>query len=445
MKFVILTPVIIILLSGLVSGIVSEVSEPPLVEPHLKVEHSVSTPICSNGSVSAPDYSKTSIINLTLEGVGDPIPVDVVFAIDYSNSMKTSDQTNERLKGTKKFIKSLSNSTDRAGLVYWNYDIIDSRCIDLTSEFDDIISKINKDIIGEGVHPEGWTDFNKALNASIDMFDNNDNNTKKCIIFLSNGKPEPPWRSDLYTPPNNQSSPVNLAKERGIEIWTVGFYSNSLSLNETEEQARNLTEIAQTTGGRYYPSGNLTVQDDFIKIYYQMTSLAGKEISIEYHAPSDMIYSIDHDRIEGDRKVFVWTPEDIGEIYIGKSWIESFKVSSENIGLFTLGSTPGSIASYTTYHQKPEVIPIIDRQLEVIPCGEPACLINLSIINITFEPGSIDIHIESENFNIGSGTFYDNCSTPTDPDGQPCENLVCVCVDPTWPNAPKSWPITGRR
>ncbi|WP_187287801.1 vWA domain-containing protein [Methanothrix harundinacea] len=195
-----------------------------LVEPYLRVDHEVTTPICVQGSEGAPDYARRSTVTITLEGLGDPTPVEVVFAIDYSNTMKISDPKNARLVATKEFIKNLNKSSDRAGLVYWNNSIIESRVVNLTSEFDEIIAKLDKDISGRGVSPEGFTDFNRALNASIDMFSNKSKNTKKCIIFLSDGEPKPQWIPSIYTPPDGESSPVNRAKDAGIQIWTEYSY-----------------------------------------------------------------------------------------------------------------------------------------------------------------------------------------------------------------------------
>jgi hypothetical protein len=389
-----------------------------LMSPHLEVEHKIMTPICSLGSGAIPDHEK-SVVTLTLKPVGDPIPLEVVFAIDYSESMIEADQNKDRLKATKKFVEILNSTNgDKAGLVYWNYGTMDSRQIPPTDNLSFIISILDKDISENLVTPVLGTDFNGGLNASINMFEDYESGMKKCILFLSDGDP-------VYEPFYSKSV-LDPAKGAGIQIWTVG-----LSIDQ-EDEATILKEISRTTGGKYYNATNLTVEEVFIEIYREMTSLAGKDITVEYHAPKDLIYSIKHDRIEGDNKIFVWTPEDL---YIGKRpWIESFQVSSKETGFFTLGNAPGSLVSYTTHDLKPEEIPIEDRQLEVIQCCDPCYPINFSVINITFEPGSIDIHIEGENFNFGSGSFCNNCTTiPTDPNGEPCERIVCVCADPTRP------------
>jgi len=420
MKFVYLIILITIVLYG--SAILSGSA---LVEPYLRVDHEVTTPICVQGSEGAPDYARRSTVTITLEGLGDPTPVEVVFAIDYSNTMKISDPKNARLVATKEFIKNLNKSSDRAGLVYWNNSIIESRVVNLTSEFDEIIAKLDKDISGRGVSPEGFTDFNRALNASIDMFSNKSKNTKKCIIFLSDGEPKPQWIPSIYTPPDGESSPVNRAKDAGIQIWTVGFYKDPSSIDNADEA--RLKEMAKTTGGNYTSSYNLTVQAAFREIYDQIRGLAGKNIIVEYHAPKVLNYSIPHNRTEGDNKVFVWKPEDI---YIGKSWTRSFKVESENTGQFYLGNSPGSLVSYDTYDEKPEDLTIEDRLLEVEECPNGCCynimnILNFSISNLTY--------MEGGSFNFGSGSPCYYCIPPPGTVGGTSEKVLYVFLNVTCP------------
>jgi len=384
----------------------------------LEVEHKIITPICSLGSGAIPDSEK-STITLTLKPVGEPMPLEVVFAIDYSESMMIrTDPNKERLKATKKFVETLNSTNgDKAGLVYWNYEIINSRQFYPTDNLSFIISILDKDLSENLVTPVFGTDFNVALNASISMFADHERSIQKCIVFLSDGDPE----YDIFY----NKSVINLAKEAGIQIWTVGFSINS------DDDATILKEISNITGGRYYNATNLTIQDVFLEVYRDMTSLAGKDITVEYHAPKDLIYSIEHDRIEGDDKIFVWTRKDF---YIGNPpWTEIFQVSSKDAGLFTLGNAPGSMVRYTSHDLKPKEIPIEDRQLEVIQCCDPCYPINSSVINITIEPGFIDIHIEGKNFNFGSGSFYNNCTPPPPSEGEPSEKMICFCMNATCP------------
>ncbi|HOO52381.1 MAG TPA: vWA domain-containing protein, partial [Alphaproteobacteria bacterium] len=404
------------------------VSASTLESPHLNVTlHEVSPNRICRG-----DYSD---VTLVVEGVGDPTPLEVVFSIDYSGSMNNSDSTKKRLKATKKFVSSLNPSRDRAGLVAWNNDVIESRLTGLTNNFEVINSMLDMDISEEGIRPMGDTNYDAALSASIDLFESNSNNTNKCIIFLSDGEPKPDASSPYpaYTPPGKPGSQVTRAKENGIEIWTVGF-----SIGDDGKII--LKEIADTTRGGYYSANNLTVEYTFNKIYKNMTSLAGKNVTVKYLAPVDLISSNQDFYFEGDDRVFTWKPvvEDPNGprdyFYIGDSWTKTFKVSSENQGSFTLGK-PGSEVVYTVKNKSWSDIPIeeqIDnRTLLVLPCNETCNESqNCNITKVKYVCIGDDYNINDTNINFGSGTFYNNCSSSPDSDSEPCEKIVCVCVDP---------------
>ena len=243
-------------------------------------------------------------------------------------------------------ISNLNSSRDRAGFVAWNDDVIESRSIGLTNEFIKMNSFLDEDISKEGISPANGTNYDAALRASIDFFDN-DTNRKKCIIFLSDGDPEPRESSpySAYTLPGNPGSEVDRAKEHGIEIWTVGY-------SVGEETKNRLEKIANNTGGRYFSDNNSTAQEVFNRIYMNMTSFAGKDVTIRYLAPANLIYSIQDFYVEEDYNVFNWVPvlnDSSGPrnyFYIGEKWTKTFEVSSENQGYFHLGAH-NSKMSYT--------------------------------------------------------------------------------------------------
>lgn len=394
----------------------------PLAAAYMNITlHEIFLPLICEGS--------SSTVILVVEGMGDPIPLDVVFAIDYSGSINDSDRTNGRLEATKKFINYLDPARDRAGLICWNETIIDSRSVDLTNNFNDIISKLDADISGVGVLPSGDTNFDTALNASINMFEKDNGNNKKCIIFLSDGLPEP---IDRYIPTIDPESQANRAKEEGIEIWTVGF-----SIDEKGEII--LKEIANITDGLYYPAINLTVEDVFVNIYRNMTRLAGEDVTIRYLTPSNLSYSIQDFDIEGNNKEFTWKPmvEDSSGprnyFYIGEKWIKTFKVSSENHGIFTLG-VPDSKMSYTVQNVTGNNIkieePIEEKMLLVVPCEENQ---SCNITKVKYIYFGDSYNITGTNLIFGNGSIYYNCTPSPGPDGEPSKKIVCECSSATCP------------
>jgi len=379
-----------------------------------------------------------SVVGLTIEGIGDPTPVDVVLAIDCSYTMNWSDTSNERLEAAKCFVGSMNSSRDRIGLVCWNNTII--RHINLTDNF----SVINASL--DGIKPMNATNFNLALNESIDMFDVDDLTIKKYIIFLSDGKPEP---NDNYIPPvdphTNETrfdSPVARAKYEHIEIWTIGYVADP-------KYEKNLVNISDYTHGRYYAANITNVTDVFQNISKNITTLAGKDVTVKYLAPADLNYLIPHDHIEGSNKVFIWDSSDFsgdiysdGEIHIGEVWYKKpFKVCSEKTGRFILGKSPGSVVNYTMYNGTRDELPIEDRVLTVIDDRYRPC-INITYINITYvnktcinNSGKIhfgDININGTNINFGTiqNTYGGGGGEPGTDKGRPVQysfNITCPC------------------
>jgi len=406
------------------SGLASASS---FVTPHLNIINHDVLPslICTVGSRTPGE----SVVNLTIEGSGDPRPVQVVLSIDSSFSMGRHDRNNTRLDAARSFVGVMDSSSDRVGLVVWNSEA--DIMMPLTNDFALVNETINR------ITPLGPTDLYYGLQPAIDMLKNESDDLQKHIVLLTDGT------TDAINP-EDYLPEVYRAKEAGIQIWTIGF--------PVDEQGEIvLKNIKNITGGEYHPADKATVEDVFIKIYRNMTRLAGEYVTVEYHAPSDLTYSINHDRIEGDNKVFTWKPlvyDSSGPrnyFYIGEQNSTTFKVSSENPGLFTLGNL-GSKMIYTTQNKAGIDVqieePIEYRPLRVIDCSEDLDYnkiktrdiyirnsYNISGTNINVGSGSIENDIEGEDINFGSRSFCNNC-TPTDSDGEPCEKMVCVCLDP---------------
>jgi len=310
--------------------------------PHLDVTlHDISPNlICNLSSAKILDDS-VSRVTLVVEGVGEPTPVEVVLSIDSSASMNDTDPNNKRIEAAKNFVGVLDPSRDNVGLVIWNLGVEAS--VPLTNNF----QMINKSM--EDTNSKGSTDIYFGLKEAIDMLINGSDEAQKYVILLSDGT------SDV-SEPHDFSRELVRANNAGIEIWTVGFSVGS-------EGENTLKEIAHFTGGEYRPANEVTIGRVLPDIYRKPSKLAGKNASVKYLAPADLLYSIDYDHIEGTNKVFIWN---LGDLYVGDKWIKTFRVSSENAGVFTLGKSPGSAVSYVTQNGTLEDIFIDSRILVVM-------------------------------------------------------------------------------
>jgi uncharacterized repeat protein (TIGR01451 family) len=332
-----------------------------------------------------------SDVTLFIEGVGDPIPVEVVLAIDYSSSMNDIDPNRTRLIAAKTFVGGANSSRDKIGLVLWNDKIIES--VNLTNDFEYINYTINA---MDEIKSYNGTYYDIALNKSIDILENDSKNVRKCIIFLSDGKPKLPYiyHRRPYTNTTDANSPVVRANKQGIEIWTIGYI-----MADGSEGQMILKNMSDFTGGRYNYADNFSINRIFLEIYKNITKLAGKNVTVRYLAPKDLIYSIPHDSIEGPNKVFTWNA---GDIFIGEDpWYKTFKVSSEKTGQFILGKNPWSVVNYTMYNGTSRDLAIEERVLLVIntsvdvnktatpKIGSPSTKITF-VINVT-NTGDVDL------------------------------------------------------
>ena len=101
--------------------------------------------IISIGAVSAADVTpektavktgpNTATVTLSVNGSSGTATssADVVFAIDSSGSMSTSDPTKLRATGAKNFIDQMDSSKDKVGVVNWDNTIRQNQ--PLTNDF----------------------------------------------------------------------------------------------------------------------------------------------------------------------------------------------------------------------------------------------------------------------------------------------------------------------
>ncbi|WP_316968670.1 vWA domain-containing protein [Candidatus Methanocrinis alkalitolerans] len=373
------------------------------VQPHLNVTyHDVSpNPICIAGSGTPCE----SVVKLKIEGLGDPRPVQVVLSIDSSSSMFKYDSNKTRLDAARGFIGVLDNRSDKVGLVIWSDQVIEAE--PPTSNFESVNRTIS------GIISYGATDLYYGLKPAIEMFENESVDHQKHIILLTDG-------TTRARDPEDYLSEVYRAKEAGIKIWTIGFPADEAG----ELVLKNISEL---TAGNYSTADNATVENVFIKIYKDMTSLAGNNVTVRYVAPGDLIYFLQDAEVEGDDKVFTWKPTvDDGSgprnhFYIGERWSKTFAVRSENTGLFPLGK-PGSEMTYSAQNTNGSYIPmkkpIEERTLEVIPCNDTDC--NNTYIKIFI---NCSLNFTGDIAYLGEGSsLHFNLSFPWGPDGRPWHN-----------------------
>ncbi len=192
-------------------------------------------------------------VTMNLRGFGtisgmDRVSQDVVFAIDSSTSMQSSDPFDLRKVATKAYVDRMVPN-DRGAVV--DFDSV-ARIVNdhhLSGDY----SQIKEDI--DTVDSEGDVFLASGLLLSLwELRDYGDPTHKWIVIFLSAAQSENP-RDSLYIP-----RAITLAQDLGVPIYTIG-------LNIVDPAVTALMRsIALQTGGRYFPAataGNLyKIYDD---------------------------------------------------------------------------------------------------------------------------------------------------------------------------------------
>jgi Ca-activated chloride channel family protein len=321
-------------------------------------------------SKSEISLSESSRVTIDLKGSGEPCikPIDAVLAIDSTGSMTQSDPSDLRKSVAKDFVSKMDFSKDKAAIVSWDTEAIAWKLTNNSSEFANEIEQVDS---------AGNTDLNVGLASSIGLLANS--RAVKIIIFLTDG-------DGSYVPSGAAGSLADLARTKGVMIFTIGL---GQSANEV-----NLKEIAETTGGEYYPAPDANaLAGIYQNIYSKITNIAAENTSISYVLPSSLVInkaSMSQPTIsskrQGDSTILTWY---VGSVFINQSRIISFDIGSQDPGTFTLGTAPNTIAGYANCNGIPKNV-VIPPVILVVKMPEPFSLTgsgvggnNLSVVKNT--------------------------------------------------------------
>lgn len=162
-------------------------------------------------------------------GNGEPIFIDIVFALDSSGSMISNDPNGLRKEASKNFVDALL-SDDRAGVVDFDGGAVILSY--LTSDFVAVKAAIDQ------INSSGGTNIGAGVDAGLDVFDaaGPDPDRGRVMILLTDG-------FGSY-----DSSLTTRAANSLVTIYTIGLGSSV--------DANLLTQIAEGTGGEYFAVAN---------------------------------------------------------------------------------------------------------------------------------------------------------------------------------------------
>lgn len=168
------------------------------------------------------------------------LATEVAYVVDYSASMKASDQTNYRGKKMMEVINQIKAKNNIVIETNTKATVLGEGTTDNVLKKD--LYKASKE--------KGATDIFAGIEMAMSKF-SNDSKTAKAIIVVSDGK----------TSKSKMTKVLNDAKNKGVKVYTVSMGKKS-QVNDAI-----LTQLAAETGGIYYHAiDNLQLHQVFQKI-----------------------------------------------------------------------------------------------------------------------------------------------------------------------------------
>jgi len=168
--------------------------------------------------------------------------MDVVFLMDASGSMKTSDPEELRVEAIKMFLDMSVDQGNKFGLVAYSDNIVREHNLDLVK------AQADKDSIksmAAGIPFGDKTDTGLGLKEAVKLMDAGiDAGNRGVIVLLSDGKNDPKRSNEESTKDLNEA--IKTAKDKGYTIYTIG-----INYDGTVDKAQ-LSNIASSTGGKNY-------------------------------------------------------------------------------------------------------------------------------------------------------------------------------------------------
>jgi Ca-activated chloride channel homolog len=208
--------------------------------------------------------------------------VEVIIALDVSNSMLAGDIQPSRLERAKQSISKLVENleNDKIGLIVFAGDAYTQ--IPVTTDY--ISAKMFLSSIGPEIVPQQGTAIGSAIDLGMRSFTPGTGRSK-AIVIITDGE-------------NHEDDPVSKAKEAaaaGIVIYTIGIGSSegvpiSITTNGKKDYLKDadgntvitkldeniLKEIAMAANGRFVKANNSSTGLD--EIYYEIKKLKKQDL-----------------------------------------------------------------------------------------------------------------------------------------------------------------------
>jgi len=185
---------------------------------------------------------------------------NVMFVVDASGSMRSTDPDGYRFEAIKLFASLLANGGNYLGGVVFNEDIlevIDPAEMKSSSDKSEVTEAI------ENVNANGDTNIGLALDTAIDsLLDDADPSLPSVILFLSDGNTDLPSESEIQESLDQKADAIQRARDNGIAMCSVCLNRDgSADISEMEQ-------ISSATGGLFIEVEDAEDLDDAFNAFY---------------------------------------------------------------------------------------------------------------------------------------------------------------------------------
>lgn len=175
--------------------------------------------------------------------------LDIVFVIDASTSMKSSDPDKLAEEAAALF-EQMGDDTIRVGYVFYSHEIVAEQ--DLVSKSDQKnIAKFEEGISNVELKDDAHTDISLGLTEATNiLLSNQDNNRNPLIVLLSDGKTELDGYDDVSR--SNAESAAELEQTLdSLSIHEIPVYTIFLDNKDTFDNSE-MKKISEKTNGKNY-------------------------------------------------------------------------------------------------------------------------------------------------------------------------------------------------
>ena len=316
----------------------------------------------ADGTAASPSANGAATPQLSSSGASalsnsGKLDLDVIFVIDFSGSMRTSDPNRRALSASNLFIDRCERTDSRVGYVMFSHEIIDYLPLTDVQTFS---RQIKEAIADSRNRPQGDTDTALGIEKAYELLQqdalNGKSNRRPVVILLSDGNTDIP-RPVTRTKDESMAALVDVTQKlanEGVPIYTIGFnYDGRLDVAV-------MTEIADVTHAITQEVTSATSLLGVVqKVYEHLTDTISNTTNIPATGePQTVTISVENNSILRSTVTIyseipskdIWLEDPDGNTYDENSLANNITVNKDINGYYTIFTMYGPKKGTWTLH-----------------------------------------------------------------------------------------------